>query len=130
MSSNFNLPADAVIGWFPKGHNHGQSSDMDAYVIMATELSFQSVDGQSRVVKNGDVVKDSKTLNPVLPQQVVKDYFIDRGWLKEENSGNSNTLSAFSKSYEERTGKLAIGAEFYEALNAHVAKNKNFDYYN
>lgn len=129
MSSNFNLPADAVIGWFPKGHNHGQNSDMDAYILMTTELSFQSVDGQSRAVKNGDVVKDSKTLNPLPPQQVVKDYFIDRGWLKQEETGDGNTLSAFSKSYEEKTGKKAIGAEFYEALNAHVAKVKSFDYY-
>jgi len=132
MESNFNLPPDVVISWFPNERNMELMSDEDFYLIIATELGFSSVEGKSRVTRNGDTIKDSITLTPLPPKDVIKDYFSTKGWLKKESFKMDalNTLSGFAKHYEETTGKTSLGAEYYAALNNHVKDRKEFDWHN
>jgi hypothetical protein len=133
MISNLVLSPDTVISWFPENRDQSQMSDMDFYIVMSLELGFSSVEGKDRVTKNNDVIKDPITLNPIPPKQVVANYFEKRGWLKKVpgvDATGLKTLSSFSKDYEQKTGKTALGAEFYEALNKHTAIIKEFDWYN
>lgn len=128
--STFNLPAATVISWFPENRNRSLMSDMDFYTLMAMDLGFSTLEGNNRVTQNGHVIKDSVTLDPAKPEKVIGDYFNQRKWMKpSESPEDLNNLSSFSKHYEEKTGRTALGAEFYDALNSHVKSKKNFDYY-
>lgn len=131
MSSNMNLPPDVVISWFPENRNKALMTDMDFYITMATNLGFSVIDGQSRVTKNGDVIKNPVTLAPLDPKQVVQDYFAERNWMMSKPESNGvKTMTEFRNIWTDKNpGKDPNGPEFQKAVSDHANSNKEFNWY-
>lgn len=126
----YNLSAETIIQMFPEGRNR-EMADMDRATLIMAEFGISEVDGALQVTKGGQRVVNPTNLNPIEPRQVIAEYFTSKGWVTapKYDAGGLTTLSAFSKSYEQRTGKMAMGADFFTELNAHVKHVRNFDYY-
>ncbi len=132
MNSIFSHSLDTVKSWLPENRNTSLMADDDFAIVMMLELNFQNIEGKDQVTRKGNIIKNPMTLSPIPPKQVIQDYFKERGWLTSDpknNNGGLDSLSKFSKDYEKRTGKIALGVEFYSELNNHVKTVRNFNYY-
>jgi len=103
-------------------------------------IKAQNYNELERTNENKQIQKDAATIgfspNEILTYAMTHQTALENEILvdairnsKSFRVAEMNTLSAFTKSYEEITGKKALGPEFFEALNTHVKSVKNFDYY-
>lgn len=128
------ITKETILTWLPKERNVPMS-DSDILSIMTTELQFESIDRGILVTKNGQELRDKNSLSPIPPQEVIKDYFLERKWMNESKANESTnempkTLSAFTKSWsEDHPGASTCSPEFDLAVAAHLKGNSDFDWH-
>lgn len=112
-------------------------NDAELLSLVKGNLTFEEVDGVTIVKKNGEVLRDAVTKNPMPIDAAISGLFNDRKWLDADGRGGrggddkSNTgggLKKLSQVVEawEAQGKNAMSAEF-EAHLAVVSKAQDFD---
>ncbi|MCW3117971.1 MAG: hypothetical protein JWM28_2053 [Chitinophagaceae bacterium] len=126
------IPNDVFFTWFP-GKRSTNIPDIDLLIATKLEFQFEEVDDKVIVKRKGVIVADKKTLTPLPPAQVIKNFFIERKWTPgpDQLAAGTNTLSKFTEKWKETNpGKNDISPEFDTALQAHVADVPGFDFYN
>lgn len=130
------ITKEQIIGWIPKGHKAALSEE-DLVLIISQDLSFEITDRGIIVSKDGHEIRNSTTMAPVPPQEVIKNYFTERKWInqagnqgKQENTAGGKTMSEFKQNWlSENPGKAEVSFEFDLALADHTKDNKDFDWY-
>lgn len=130
-----------LLGFMPSNRKSvadGGFTDQEYLSAIKANLQFEHTDSGVLVKKGGEVVRDSKTTNPLPAADVVKGYFTERKWAVESDpgggrgggsgkAGNAITKLSELQSRYEAEGKSIVSAEFQrEALEMKKA-NPDFD---
>jgi hypothetical protein len=135
-----------LISLFPSGRTE-DLQDNERLVIVKNVLTFEEVEGKTVVKRNGEILRDATTKNPLDPKQAVSDYFTERKWVPEGNGGaggrgggnnpaggGTTGVKKYSQFKEkwmaENPGKNEISDEFVSAVNKHAKETTDFDMYN
>jgi hypothetical protein len=135
---------NALINQFPAKRSAGLS-DAERLMIVKANLAFDTVDGKAVVKRNGEIMRDKTTQNPISPQQALTDYFTERKWLDaggaggrgggDDPGGGGGTagvkkMSEFQNKWlVENPGGNVNSAEFINAMNTHAKDHKDFNFY-
>lgn len=132
-----------LITYFPANRDTGLK-DGERLILMKQELTFEQVDGKTITKRNGEVVRDPKTQDPLPPDRVVPDYFTERKWASvvgpggrgggDNNPGGGTGLKKLSQVQEQwqkdnPTGNL-VSPEFQSHLETVMKEVPDFDVYN
>lgn len=132
-----------VIGDFPAGRG-ADLSDTERLSLLKGALTFEMVDGKEVVKRNGEILRDKTTQNPLPRKQAIADYFTERKWVGQEGGaggrgGTNNppgSTSGIKKESEyqqkwlaENPGKNALSDEYVTSLNKHAKETADFDMY-
>jgi hypothetical protein len=132
-----------LLGMLPP--NRSEVMNTDEFLAMTkSQIKIETRDGKEVAIRNGQVVVDPKTQEPLPPGDVIKGYFTERkGWLKEEETpmtgrggGNSNTpggragrftkISEVRKDIKDR-GISLNGDEAFKIIQAAQKENPELD---
>lgn len=114
-------------------------NDAELLSLVKGNLSFEDNEGVTIVKKNGEVLRDTTTKNPLTIDAAINGLFTERKWVDADGGqggrgggdhsnndmGGIKTLSAFQDKWE-RDGKNPISPEFTAALQT-AAKVDGFD---
>lgn len=114
----------------PKERN-GKVADEDLATLLLMHYDFRD-DG--KVYENGNLIADSKSLNPLPPDEVVRKFCEEKGVLNsasaEPEAKQLNTFSAFEARWkEENPNGNTMSNQFSTALIEHTKKVKDFKFY-
>lgn len=101
-------------------------------------------DGKEVAIRNGEVVVDTKTMNPIAPTEVIKTYYAERKWIKEpvdpkmagrgggNSSGGGTGITKFAKLSEvqkqlEEEGINLNGEVAMQRISAAQKENPEMD---
>ncbi len=116
--------------------------DSERLALLKMDLTFEEVDGKSVVKRNGEILRDKTTQNPLSISQVVSEYFSERKWVAQAatggRGGNDNTMGAglsgvkkysdFSEKWKaENPDKNELSLEFQDALMKHAKETPDFN---
>jgi hypothetical protein len=133
-----------IIGEFPTGRG-ADLNDQERLGILKGVLTFEMVDGKEVVKRNGEVLRDKTTQNPLPRKQAIADYFTERKWTGADLGpggrgggnnppGSSSGIKKYSefkdKWVAENPGKNELSDEFVGALNKQAKDVADFDMYN
>ena len=132
-----------IIGDFPAGRG-SDLSDSERLSLLKGALTFEMVDGKEVVKRNGEILRDKTTQNPLPRKQAIADYFTERKWVGQEGGaggrgGGNNPPgggAGIKKESEyqqkwlaENPGKNALSDEYVTSLNKHAKETPDFDMY-
>jgi hypothetical protein len=130
-----------IIGDFPSGRG-ADLTDQERLGIVKGVLTFETVDGKEVVKKNGEILRDKTTQNPLPRKQAISDYFTERKWVGSDpgaggRGGGNNPPGGFAgikkasefeqKWLAENPGKNLISDDYVNALNKHAKETADFD---
>jgi hypothetical protein len=130
-----------IIGDFPAGRG-ADLSDSERLSLLKGALAFEMVDGKEVVKRNGEILRDKTTQNPLARKQAIADYFTERKWTGADpgpggRGGGNNppgSASGIKKATEfeqkwvaENPGKNLISDDYVNALNKHAKETPDFD---
>jgi hypothetical protein len=134
-----------LISWFPAGRT-ADLKDSERLILAKMDLSFEEVDGKTVVKRNGDVVRDKATQNPLAADKVLADYFTERKWVGSTGTaggrggndttvtggaGGIKTLSAAQEAWlKDNPGGNTVSPEFSKYLDTVTKDVPDFDFYN
>ena len=128
-----------LIGMFP-ANRLSVLNDTEYLASIRSQYTFEEEDGVEVVKKNGEILRDKTTQNPIKPEDIVGSYFTERKWVDEKQPGRSGRgagndtgkpgistkLSELAKEWTDQ-GKSIQGSEFQAALEAAQKANPSFD---
>lgn len=133
-----------LISMFPQNRS-GDLKDSERLMLAKMDLSFEELDGKTVVKRNGQVLRDSATQNPLEINKVITDYFAERKWVASTNTGGGRgggdstggsgggfkKLSEVEADWKKNNpeGNL-VSPEFQAHLQAATKDVPDFDYYN
>lgn len=130
-----------IIGDFPGGRG-SDLTDAERLSLLKGALTFETVDGKEVVKRNGEILRDKTTQNPLPRKQAISDYFTERKWTGVDpgpggRGGGNNPPgggSGIKKASEfeqkwiaENPGKNLISDDYVNALNKHAKETPDFD---
>jgi hypothetical protein len=133
-----------IIGDFPAGRG-ADLTDAERLSLLKGVLTFEMVEGKEVVKRNGEILRDKTTQNPLARKQAIADYFTERKWTGQEagaggrGGGNNppNGTSGIKKESEfqqkwiaENPGKNPLSDDYINALNKHAKETADFDMHN
>ncbi len=144
-----------LITHFPANRSTSLS-DAERLALLKMNLQFETVDGKTVVKRNGEVMRDKNSQNPLPVKQVIADLFTEKDWItKPEGSGGSGgsgggrggsdnpppgggggaagvkKYSQFVEKWQsENPGSNTMSPQFTDALSKHAKDIPDFDYYN
>jgi hypothetical protein len=115
-------------------------NDQEYLTVLKANLQFD----KEGVKKNGQLVRDSKTQNPIERKQAISDFFSERKWVSEVQGGaagrgagnqQGNTLAKKRSEVEKEwvssnPGKTPMSPEFMDHLSKVAKEVEGFDMYN
>ncbi len=132
-----------LISMFPTNRS-ADLKDNERLMLAKQDLSFEKVDGKTVVKRNGEILRDSTTQNPVLPDKAIADYFNERKWIASTGNGGRGggdnppgggaglkKLSQVQEQWQKDNpdGNL-VSPEFQTHLEAVTKDVPDFDFYN
>jgi uncharacterized small protein (DUF1192 family) len=138
-----------LVTFFPVNRT-GDLSDAERLQLVKMNLSFEEMDGKTVVKRNGQVLRDPNTQNPLPINQVVTDLFNEKKWIGStantppptggrgagDNPPPNNpasgitTFGKFVDHWKEKNpGKGTANDEFTSALNKHAKETPGFKMY-
>lgn len=132
-----------LISQFPAGRT-ADLTDAERLTLVKSALQIEEVDGKTVVKKNGEILRDKTTQNPLPVNQAITDYFTERKWIGQEGGaggrgGGNNppgSGAGIKKESEyqqkwlaENPGKNALSDEYVTSLNKHAKETPDFDMY-
>jgi hypothetical protein len=130
-----------IISQFPAGRT-ADLTDAERLVLVKSALQIEEVDGKTVVKKNGEILRDKTTQNPLPVNQAITDYFTERKWIGQDagaggRGGGNNppgSASGIKKASDfeqkwiaENPGKNLISDDYVNALNKHAKETPDFD---
>lgn len=116
-------------------------ADSEYLTLMKAALKFEQQDGKTVVSKDGQILRDQKTTNPLAASEAVNAYFAERKWIAEQqqlpvgrggksvtSAGKSMKMSEAVADWESQ-GKNVASAEFNAHVKELAASNDQFDFY-
>jgi hypothetical protein len=134
-----------LISYFPTNTNTDLTPS-ERLALVKLNLVIEEVDGKPVVKRNGTILRDTATQNPVTPKDAIEQLFTEKKWVSEgaggeggrggRNSGGTGNGTAGIKSLSKFTdawklknpGVNEISPEFDNDLAAHVKDKPDFDY--
>lgn len=132
-----------LISQFPAGRT-ADLTDAERLVLVKSALQIEEVDGKTVVKKNGEILRDATTKDPLPINKAISDYFSERKWVGQEGGaggrGGSNNPpgsgAGIKKESEyqqkwlaENPGKNALSDDYVTSLNKHAKETPDFDMY-
>jgi len=126
-----------ILSAFPKERADNLDDD-DYLTIIKRNHSFEELDGKLIVKKDGELLRDAKTTNPLAVKDVVSNIFTERKWTAQQGgagggrgAGDKGGTGGFTKKSQviakyEAEGKSITG-EFSQQLVAELAELKKTD---
>lgn len=133
-----------IISQFPAGRTT-DLTDQERLALVKNALQIEEVEGKRVVKKNGEILRDKTTQNPLPVNQAITDYFTERNWIGKEGgaggrggSNNPPNGTAGIKKYSEfkdkwvaeNPGKNELSDEFINAVGKQAKDVADFDMYN
>jgi len=135
-----------LISYFPANRNT-DLTDAERLALVKMNLAFEEHEGKAVVKRNGEILRDKTTQNPIAAKDAVASLFTDKKWVKEEGSGGGRgggnnggsavggagikTASKFQEKWiAENPGGNVLSTEYTTALNKHAKDMADFDFYN
>jgi len=130
-----------IIGDFPAGRG-ADLTDSERLSLLKGALTFEMVDGKEVVKRNGEILRDKTTQNPLPRKQAIAEYFTERKWVGADpgpggRGGGNNppgNMTGIKKASEfeqkwmaENPGKNIISDDYVNALNKHAKETADFD---
>lgn len=127
-----------LIGLLPKNRLE-TISDGEYLTLIKAGLQFETTDGKTVVKRNGEILRDAKTTNPLSEQEAINSYMTERKWITEQpvppgGRGGGNTppggkAMKVSQLAEQWTaeGKNPLSAEFQNEVSRLAKENPEFD---
>lgn len=138
-----------IISFFPSTRTP-DLQDGERLGILKSAITFEMHDGKKVAKRNGEILRDKTTQNPLPINQVITDYFGERKWNTASGGGGGNggrgggdnpppegggtgglkKMSEFKAKWaEENPDKAIVSPEFTTAVSEHAKKTTDFDYY-
>jgi hypothetical protein len=129
-----------IISQFPAGRT-ADLTDAERLTLVKSALKIEEVDGKTVVKKNGEILRDKTTQNPLPVNQAITDYFTERKWIGQAGPGGRGGgdnppggASGIKKESEfqqkwiaENPGKNVISDDYVNSLNKHAKETPDFD---
>lgn len=131
-----------LISSFP-ANRAADLTDAERLVLLKSALTFEEVEGKQVVKKNGEILRDKTTQNPIPASQAITDYFTERKWIAPAGPGGRGggdnpaggggagmkSLTKFTEKWKaENPSGNPISPEFDAALATHAKDIPDFDY--
>jgi hypothetical protein len=133
-----------LISMFPANRS-ADLKDNERLMLAKQDLTFEQVDGKTVVKRNGEILRDTATQNPLAPEKVITDYFTERKWVAgsganggrgggDNNPAGAGGLKKLSQVQEQwqkdnPNGNL-VSPEFQQHLETVTKDAPDFDFYN
>lgn len=125
-------------------NNRLETMNNDEYLALTkSAIKIETREGKEVAIRNGVVVTDSKTMDPIAPAKVISDYYAERKWVKDpvddkkgRGGGNSNPGGGAGGKYAklsdvraamEAEGINANGEEGNRRIAAAIKDNPEMD---
>ena len=134
-----------IIGCFPSNRSN-ILSDKEYLLAIKTNLEFTTDEGKQIVKRNGEVMRDPVTKNPIDHKKAIESLFQERKWvgnngssqgrgasdgLPSSNSNGFKKLSDVEAAWKKEHPDGNIMSAEFQAYTQSVTKDiKDFDYYN
>ncbi|MBK7885480.1 MAG: hypothetical protein IPJ81_18070 [Chitinophagaceae bacterium] len=132
-----------LISFFPANRT-ADLKDSERLTLAKMDLTFEEVDGKPVVKRNGEIIRDKTTQNPLPVNQVITDYFTERKWIgaqgneggrgggdKNPGAGGTAGVKKYTEFEEkwkaENPGKTELSLEFQDALTKHSKEHSDFN---
>lgn len=132
-----------LISFFPANRT-ADLKDSERLALAKMDLTFEQVDGKYVAKRNGEIVRDKNTQNPLPINQVITDCFSERKWVGSQggeggrgggdnplNGGGTKGVKKYSEFEEkwkaENPDKNELSIEFQEALGKHAKEHVDFN---
>jgi hypothetical protein len=103
-----------LLGMLP--NNRLETMTNDEYLALTkSAIKIETRDGKEVAIRNGEVVTDSKTMNPIAPAKVIETYYAERKWIKEPEKPNGGRGGGNSTPGG-MTGKISKLSELHKQL--------------
>lgn len=145
-----------LISMFPQNRTP-DLSDRERLALAKMNLTFEQLDGKLVVKRNGELVRDAKSQNPLPVDQVVKDFFTEKKWINDGTAATGanppanpggrggadkpppqtgtgmshiKTSTDFEKHWKEQNpGKPTMSPEYTAAISKHMKEVPDFNAY-
>jgi hypothetical protein len=133
-----------LISQFPAGRT-SDLTDQERLVLVKSALQIEEVEGKKVVKKNGEILRDKTTQNPLSVNQAIADYFTERKWVGQQGGGaggrgggnnppgGTEGVKKYSQFREkwlaENPGKNELSDEFINAVNKQAKETEGFNMY-
>ena len=131
-----------LISTFPQ-NRASILSDNEYLPIIKGILSFEEIEGKKIVKRNGEILRDPKTQNPLPIKDAINSVFAERKWVDNGSGGGGRggqdkmpaggvrTMSQLQEKYKKETGRdNFISAEFTNYVVKETKDVPDFDHYN
>lgn len=143
-----------LISMFPTNRTQ-ELSDTERLLVVKNGVTFETMDGKLIAKRNGEILRDKNSQNPLPVDQVIKDFFGEKKWVSDGTTpagtqnpnpggrGGSNqpppanpssgikSAGHFERDWKEKNpGKNTMSPEYTAALSAHAKTVQDFDWYN
>lgn len=126
-----------LLGLFPK--NRAETiSDSEYLTLLKSNIEVVSDNGKLVAKRNGEILRDTKTTNPLPLADAISRYFTERKWVAEgtpggRGGGDGKSTGEAVKMSEavaawEAAGKNPASAEFQAHVNVLAKENADFDF--
>jgi len=118
-------------------------NDNEYLNVVKANLQFEEVDGVQVVKRNGEVLRDEKTRNPLQPKEAINVLFAERKWIEaggdkggrggsDSTAGQNGGIKTFSKAVEkwkaENPDGNTLSPAFQSYLETVAKETTDFDY--
>lgn len=76
-----------LISFFPANRDQALLNDEERLMIVKNTLQFEKIDGVDIVKRNGEVIRDNNTKNPVNQKAAIENLFAERKWIDAAGGG-------------------------------------------
>jgi hypothetical protein len=144
-----------LITHFPSTRST-KNSDAEYLALLKMNLQFETVDGKTIVKRNGEVVRDKNSQNPLAPKDVISTLFAEKDWVTKAEGGTGGSGASGGRGGGDSTAAGGAGSgsgikkysgfvdqwkkdnpegntmspQFTDALSKHAKDIPDFDYYN
>jgi hypothetical protein len=135
-----------LISYFPANRTP-DLSDAERLALVKMNMSFETVEGKTLVKRNGEVVRNATTKDPLPVKEAIGSLFTEKKWIGGEGGAGGRgagdnppppgsgagikTASKFKEKWvAENPGKNELSDEYISALNKQAKEVADFDMYN
>jgi hypothetical protein len=102
--------------WLPK-NKHSALTDEEHLGRVKKELTFENIEGQLVVKRNGEIMRDATTRKPIEPQKAIESVYIEKNWVENAQGQPQGRGGQGSQGVKQLFSNAAEALEFYTKEN-------------